>query len=144
MQADAFPRTSGARNPIVIVKIFFSCQKWCCRLNLARQGGAIWRVGQDTCTYLRHKKLHTSACRGRHILDQHVLPITPTPYVTHSKSPDTLSGGESLCYGHAHFCLESFFCKITKTGKHTFSDSSLGFCPICMKLAMDTLQLDLI
>ena len=62
MQADTFPRTSGARNPTVIVKIFifiFLWLKWYCRINYAREGGAIWRVGPDACKYLIHKKLHT-------------------------------------------------------------------------------------
>ena len=57
-------------------------------------------------------------------------------------SPDSLNGAESLCNDHVHFPLESFFSQ--KTGKSTFSNSSLGFCPICMKLGTYTLQLDLI
>ena len=54
---------------------------------------------------------------------------------------DSLNGAESLCNGHAHFRLESFF---AKTRKPTFSNSSLGFCSICVKLGTYTLQLDLI
>ena len=37
-----------------------------------------------------------------------------------------------------------FFRKFAKPGKPTFSNSSLGFCPICVKLGTYTLQLDLI
>ena len=76
MQADTFLRTSGARNPTVIVKIFifiFLWLKWYCRINYAREGGAIWRVGPDACKYLIHKKLHISACRGSYNLGQCVF-----------------------------------------------------------------------
>ena len=69
MQAYAFPRTSSGRNPIVIVKIFISIFL---RLKVVLQakpckGGRCkgWRVGPDSCKYLRYKKLHISACRGR-------------------------------------------------------------------------------
>ena len=73
MQAYAFPRTSSDRNPIVIVKIFFLQLKVVLRAKRAREGGAIWRVGPDSCKYLRHKKLHISTCRGRYNLGQHVF-----------------------------------------------------------------------
>ena len=87
MQADAFPGTSGTRNPIVIVKIFIllpvivvlqakPCKEGQCSLE----------------GWFRHlhvpqtHKLHISASRGRYILGQCILHITPTPYVRHSKN----------------------------------------------------------
>ena len=45
---------------------------------------------------------------------------------------------ESLCNWPCPLPVRKFFCKITKTGKPTFSNSSLGFCPICVKLGMYT------
>ena len=63
MQAEAFPRTSGARNPIVIVKIIFLS------LNVVlqvREGGAIWRAGPDTGGGTVHQKnLSPLVCLSR-------------------------------------------------------------------------------
>ena len=61
-----------------------------------------------------HKKHHISTCRGCDNLGQRIF-----VYNSHTEcwtfknlvSPDSLNGAESLCYGHAHFCLESFFPK---------------------------------
>ena len=108
MQAHAFPGTSGARNPIAIVFIFifiFFRLKVVGRLNHAREDGAIWRVGADSCEYLRHKKLHMC-----------------------------LWGGYNL---GKHFF--AFYLPNRMSHKPTFSNSFLGFCPICMKLGTYTL-----
>ena len=120
MQADVFPRTSGTRNPVVFVKILFPI-KWCCRLNRARESGAIWRVGPDTCMYLRHKKLHISACRGHYNLGQRVFAYNSHTVCCTFKnpvSPHSVNGAESLCYLTHPLLPESFFpqnCKNWKT-----------------------------
>ena len=79
---------------------FSPAKSGACRLNRAREGGAIWRVGPDSWKYLRHKKLHIYACRGRYNLGQHVFPYN-SHTVCHTfknlVSPDSLNGAESPC-----------------------------------------------
>ena len=75
----------------------------------ARESGAIWRVGTDSCKYLRHKKLHISTSRGHYNLGQRYNSHTVCRTLKNLVSPDSLNGAESLCNGHAHFHLESFF-----------------------------------
>ena len=102
------------------------------------------RVGPDSCTYLRHKKIHISACRGRYNLGQCTFACNShTECRTFKKlvSPDSLNGAESLCNWPCPLPPRKIF---GKTGKPTFSSSSIRFCPICVKLGMYTLQLDLI
>ena len=55
MQAYMFPRTSGARNPMLIVRILIFLRIKVV-LQAKSQGRAILRVGPDSCKYLRHKK----------------------------------------------------------------------------------------
>ena len=121
----------GARNPIVIVKIFIFIflRLNCCRLNCAREGGAIWRVGPDSCEYLRHKKLHISACRGRYNLGKHVFAYNSQTVCRTFKnlvSPDSLNGAESLCNWPRPLPVERFFSLNRKNWKTYFFKLLLG------------------
>ena len=60
----------------------------------------VWRVGPDSCKYLRHKKLHISACNGCYNLGQRVYTYNPHTVCRAFKKltpPDSLNGAESLC-----------------------------------------------
>ena len=86
-----------------------------------------------------------SPCRGRYNQGQRIFAYNSP--VAHSKTVYPQIPWMELNHfaiGHGHFQLESFFDKSQKLGKTTFSNSSLGFCPICVKLGTYTLQLDLI
>ena len=128
MQAHAFPRTSGAKNPIVILKIFIFIllqlkvvlQAKLCKGRRCNLEG--WsRLLQISQT---HKKLHLSACRGCYNLGKHVFACN-SHTVGHTfknlVSPDSLNGAESLCVFHLERFFFFFFRKITKTGKPTFT-----------------------
>ena len=110
------------------------------------QGRAVQFGGLvQTPAHTSKKPKHIFACRGCYNLRQRVLPITPTPYVAHSKTLYPLIAWMELDHfgiGHTHFRLD--FWQNRKSGKPTFSNSSLGFCLICVKLGTYTHQLDLI
>ena len=75
------------------------------------------------------------------------LPITPTPYVTHSKIPRFTQWRRialQCILPRKFFCFVLFFRKNAIAGKPSFSNSSLGFCPTYVKLVTYTLKLDLI
>ena len=86
MQADVFHRTSGARNPIVNVKIFFLQLKVVLQAKPCKGGRCNLEGWSRLLHALQKRTKHIFACRGRYNLRQRVLPITPTPYVAHSET----------------------------------------------------------
>ena len=109
MQTYAFPRTSGARNPIVIVKIFVFIFL---RLKVVLQFGGLVQTPaniSDTKNYIYQPAGGTITQANT------FLPITPKLYVVHSKTPDSLNGAKSLCDWPRPLLVRKFFRKNLKT-----------------------------
>ena len=92
-----FPRTSGARNPIVIVRIFIFIFLWLKVVLQAKPCKEGWcnLEGWSRLLQIRHKRLHIFACRGCYNLDQCVFAYNfhtaCGTFKKHFVSPDSLT-----------------------------------------------------
>ena len=99
MQADVFHRTSGARNPIVNVKIFFLQLKVVLQAKPCK-GGRCNLEGWSRLLHAPQKRTkHIFACRGCYNLRQRVFAYnshTVCRTFRNLVSPDSLNGAGSL------------------------------------------------
>ena len=110
-----FPRTSGARNPIAIVKnfIFIFLQLEVVLQAKPCKGGRCNLEGWSRLLQISQTKKYTYLPAGGTIIWANTyLPITPTLYVAHSKtlySQIPWMELNHIAIGHTHFRLDFFF-----------------------------------